>query len=258
MEGKTLEKIVLVMADQHVPHLSERMEKITLKVAETYKRKITDVIFLGDGVDNPAMSVFPERPDNDSLLQGEIDAFVQHAEKYRAIVPSASMYYINGNHCKGRLDRVKNLNRSLAGLRNLQFESLIKEAASKYAPKLQLTFADTLRKYGINFTHGDRRIDPYVKEGVHGTVNTARLYPREGDIVSGHKHIVEQAARPLGDSAHYVVGAMFDLKEIAEQYKSCHGYQNGFMIIHITDGKKQFDNLLVTDAPFIYQGIKYA
>jgi hypothetical protein len=253
----TLEELVLAMGDQHIPHLSERMERITLSITKDNAKKIKHIIFMGDGVDNPAMSEFPERPDNDHLLQKELDEFVIHAEKYRKIVPNAKFYYINGNHCKGRLDRVKNLNRSLAGLRNLDFENLIKESCSKYAPKLSFSFHDTLRLKGINFSHGDKRIDPYIKEGVHGTANTARLYPFEGPIVTAHGHTVDQIPRPRGDCSCYRIGAMFDIDELAKQYRSFHGYQNGFMIIRISGEDKQFDNLLVPKGEFIYGERRY-
>lgn len=258
MGEKTLEQIIMVMTDQHIPHLDERMERITMRVAEDYRRNITDFVFLGDGVDNPVMSEFPARPQDKTLLQEEVDAYVQHLNYYHAIAPKANLHIFQGNHDGSRLERTKSINRSLSSLRALEFKKLLKESAEEQGLALPFQYHETAKIKGVNFTHGDPRIDPYIKGGAAGVRRTAEVYPESGNIVMGHRHQVVTYPRLKGDAACYVVGAMFDIDQIAKQYKSFHGYENGFMLIRLQDnGEYQFDNLKVTKAPLKYGGKVY-
>jgi predicted phosphodiesterase len=252
----TLEKIV-VMADQHIPHLSERMERITLQYVKDNARNISNIVFLGDGVDNPAMSEFPPRPQDRTLLQEELDQYTRHMSKYSDAAKKANIHVLQGNHDFSRLERTKSLNRSMASLRALEFSKLLRESVDEQKLKLTYSFHETLKLKGINFTHGDRRIDPYLKDGKHGVKNTAHEYPHQGDVVMGHKHIVAQEPRPLGDSSVYVVGAMFDIDAIAKQYKAFHGYQNGFMVITVNGKELQFQNIAVGKQPLFIDGKRY-
>jgi predicted phosphodiesterase len=247
-------KQILVMADEHAPHIDERMARITKDYAANNREDIQHVVLLGDGVDNPGMSFFPERPDNKYTLQEEVDEYVRHLSDYAKILPNAKFHYIHGNHCKGRLDSTKNIKKSMAGLRNLKFEKIMQESMQEQGIKLDVDFQDNLVLWDTMFVHGDPRIDPYIKGGATGVRRTAEMYPFQGNLVMGHKHQVISYPRVKGDSSVYVVGAMFNIKDIAQQYKSYHGYQNGFMVVS-KDGKNlQFDNIEVKKGPLYIDG----
>lgn len=223
------------MTDEHFPFVSENMQQITQQYVANNHDRISHVVFLGDGIDNPGMSVFPEKPDHPTRLQDELDMLVDHIHNYHELAPHAKLLYCHGNHDVGRLESTKSLNRSMASLRSLQFKNLMKESALEQGYRLPVSFADSHRVGPFYFVHGDPRIDPYIKGGVTGTRRTAEMHPEEGNIVMGHQHRVVTHPRPKGDASVHVVGAMFDTNKIAQQYKSYHGYQNGFMVISYSD-----------------------
>lgn len=253
---KKLEQIV-VMADQHIPFLSKRMERITLDYTKDNSLDIGKFVFLGDGCDNPGMSKFPQRAEDNQTLQEEIDAYITHINKYVEIVPDAEVVLIAGNHDKGRYDMVRSLNKNMASLRATEFENLLKESILNAGYHWDFSLHDVYTFEDVTFTHGDPRIDPYIKGGATGARRTAEMYPELGDIVMGHKHQVITYPRTKGDHSLYVVGAMFDIDEVAEQYKSYHGYQNGFLVITDEGKVKQFDNIEVKEKPLLIDGVEY-
>jgi predicted phosphodiesterase len=244
-------RMIVGMSDQHFPYIDEKMERITLKYFRKNKDKITDVVFMGDGVDNPAMSKYPQRPEDDTLLQEELDLYTEHIAKYAAIVPGANVYILAGNHDLGRFDMVKKMNRSLASLRALDFKKLLKESFQNHGRKVEFTF-------------GDPRIDTRLKGGVTGPRRNAESYPDfDCDIFYGHQHQAMKVPRPKSHFAPeiksvYVVPAMGNIGKMEEQYKSYNSYQNGSVSIRYDDsGSKQVDLVEVKAGPLYLDGKKY-
>ena len=252
------------MGDQHFPHIDKRMESVTLKYVADHKKEVDTLIFLGDSVDNPKMSVFPSRADNDSLLQDEIDQFVAHVNKYHEIVPKADIYILAGNHCVGRFERVKGLNANLSSLRILTFDKALRESISEQKFKYNFKFSNYFKLGNTVYTHGDPRIDPRLKGGMYSVKRTADFYPDfDCDIVMGHGHRVIQEPRPKShfsrnNTSAYMVGAMFDVAKVEKHYTSFNAYQNGFAIEITGKGFKQIENIEVKrDQPVYIDGKKY-
>jgi hypothetical protein len=254
---------IVVMADEHFPHIDKGMEKLTLQYVTDNKKYIESLVFLGDSVDNPKMSEFPSRADNNSILQDEIDQFVEHVNKYHKIVPKAQIYILAGNHCVGRFERVKGLNTNLSSLRMLTFQNALKESVEQQNLNYSFKFGNYFKIGDTVFTHGDPRIDPRLKGGMHGAKRTADMYPDfDCDIVQGHKHQVIKEPRPkshfaLSVSSLYVVGAMFDISKVEKHYTSFNTYQNGFLVIRYNKGQKQIDNIEVPREGVFYAGKQY-
>jgi predicted phosphodiesterase len=258
-------KTMVVMGDQHFPHIDPRMEQITLDYISHNRKAVDTLIFLGDSVDNPKMSEFPSRADNDSLLQDEIDQFTKHVYKYHKLVPKAEIYILAGNHCVGRFERVKGLNANLSSLRMLTFEKALKESIEEQGLGYKFRFNNYFKLGNTVFTHGDPRIDPRLKGGANGARRTAETYPDyDCDIVMGHQHRVIQEPRPkshfaLNTTNVYVVGAMFDISKVEKHYVSYNAYQNGFLIIKYGKQFKQINNVEIRKGQPVYvDGKKYS
>lgn len=256
--------ITLVMTDQHFPHIDKRMEDITLGYTKRNAKHIKNFVFLGDSVDNPKMSEFPQRADNNSVLQDEIDEFIQHVGKYHKLAPKAEIYILAGNHCVGRFERTKGLNPNLSSLRMLTFEGALRESVDKQELAYSFNFGNYFKLGSTVYTHGDPRIDPRLKGGVNGPRRTAEAYPDfDCDVVMGHKHQVVQEPRPkshfaVRPSSVYVVGAMFDVAKVEKHYTSYNAYQNGFLVVKEAKGFKQIDNVEVrAKQPLYYDGCTY-
>jgi predicted phosphodiesterase len=258
------ERLLVAMGDQHFPHIDKRAEQITLQYVRNNRNKIDTLVFLGDSVDNPKMSEFPARADNDSLLQDEIDQFVKHVDKYHQLVPKAEIYVLAGNHCVGRFERVKGLNANLSSLRMLTFEKALQESVKEQGFKYSINFGNYFKLGSTVFTHGDPRIDPRLKGGANGAKRTADTYPDyDCDIVMGHQHRVIQEPRPKShfsrnNTSVYVVGAMFDVAKVEKHYTSFNAYQNGFLIVRTGNGYKQITNIEIKrDQPLYVDGKRY-
>lgn len=262
---KNGQRITLGMADQHFPHISKDAERITLNYTKHNAKYIDAMVFMGDSVDNPKMSEFPARADNDSLLQDEIDQFIVHVNKYHEAAPKADIYILAGNHCVGRFERVKGLNANLSSLRMLTFEKALKESIKEQGFKYNIHFGNYFKLGNTVWTHGDPRIDPRLKGGANGVKRTADTYPDfDCDIMMGHGHRVIKEPRPKSHfakntSSVYMVGAMFDVAKVAKHYTSFNAYQNGFAIIREGKGYKQIDNVEIRPGqPLYLDGKKYA
>ncbi len=257
-------RMIVGMTDQHFPYVDERMERITLRYVRKNKSKITDIVFMGDGVDNPGMSKYPQRPEDDTLLQEELDLYTKHIGKYKEIVPNANIYVIAGNHDLGRFDSVKKMNRSLASLRALDFKKLLRESFKEQNINPEFEFGDYFKLGDNVFVHGDPKIDPRLKGGATGPRRTADTYPDfDSDIFYGHTHQAIKVPRPKSHFAKdiksvYVVPAMGNVAKMQEQYTSYNAYQNGFVSINYDkEGHKQVDLIEVTQSPLYLGGFKY-
>jgi len=258
-------ELIVVTADKHMPMLDKRADKIVYQYIKDNKDMVKYYVDLGDFIDNPNMSVFPLDPEYHWTAQQEIDMYIKNLKKYSQLIPNAEFILIKGNHDYGRIENTKRMNRGIASLRALKLENLLKEAMNKYnvnIKKLHIEDRYILKKGKINpiiFIHGDPRLDPYIKSGVTGLRRTAEMYPLEGDIVIGHKHQIATYPRLLGETSIYSVGALMDIRKIAKQYISYHGYQNGFMVIAINPrtGESYFQQIPIIDGRAVINGKIY-
>ena len=231
-------KQVVVYADRHSRIASEDADLILKKYIRDNKKQITHIVDLGDGIDNPFMSVYAVDPYFKQSAQEEFDEYAEHLAELDHIVPNAHKILLAGNHDKTRLDNTKKLNRGLASLRNLQYESVLKEALSGAGANVaKFKMADpsyTIKMTKNNsalFTHGDPRIDPHVKGGVTGARRTAEMYPFDGDIYMGHTHQHVLVPRRYEGKHLSSLGGMFDTEKMKKLYVSYHPYETGFVVI---------------------------
>lgn len=259
-------KEAIFVADRHTGIESTKCDRILKQYLEDNKKNITYFIDLGDGVDNPFMSDYAVDPKFIKTAQEEFDMYAEHLKEVHDIIPRAKKYIVAGNHDKGRLEDKKQLNRGIASLRNIQYENVLKEAlkkagvnGTKYklidgSKEIELTKGNT-----ILITHGDPRLDPYVKGGVTGTRRTAEMYPTVGDIIMGHRHEYQEYPRRFEGKRCIVLDGMYDIDKMKELYLNTHPYTNGFGIMRYdtNTGKMFWEHVEIKNNKAIIGGLTY-
>ena len=269
VEGEILKiSQAIITTDRHTGIESKAADNILKSYISDNNKEIRYIVDLGDGIDNPFMSDFPVDPRFVKNAQDEFDLYAQHWKELNYLVPRAKKILIPGNHDKARLDKAKNMKRGLACLRNLQYESILKEAIRNQGVKLT-NFVFANQNYQIQFTksnldtfaHGDPRLDPNVKCGITGPRRTAMEYPVQGNIYIGHGHQHIEFPRRQPGKHLVMIAGMFDIEQMKKMYVSWHPYTNGFGVIKYNK-KKDFynfqyvpivDNKAIIDGK-LYQG----
>jgi hypothetical protein len=231
-------KQVIVYGDRHTQLVDEECDSIMKAYIRDNKASITHVVDVGDGLDNPFMSIFPVDPKINNSAQEEFDLYAAHWRSIERLVPRAKYVVLKGNHDATRLDNAKRINRGLASLRNLEYESVLKESLTelgcdvrkydigKIEHILKLT-----RSNEVLFTHGDPRLNPKIKGGVTGPRRTSEMYPFNGDIITGHTHHHIVYPRPYAGKVLMSLGMMASIDEMKKAYMNHHPYENGFAVI---------------------------
>ena len=239
-------KEAVIISDRHTPAHSEKCDKIIKEYVEDNKKRITHFIDLGDCIDNPYMSTFPVDPYWKDNPQEEFDQYAEFVADIQERIPKSAYYIIPGNHDKGRLDNAKNLNRGIASLRNLEYETVMKEAMSNNGVKLKKVFFEDkefnlplTKSNTLTLVHGDPRLNTYIKGGVTGTRRTSEMYPKANDIIMGHKHKYEVFSRNFPGKVCMVTDGVYDIKQMENMYLAHHPYTNGFVRVLYDKAKDQ-------------------
>ncbi len=259
-------KQVVVYADRHTGLHDEKCDLILKQYMKDYQQNITHVVDLGDGIDNPNMSIFPVSPEVKESAQEEFDMYARHINEIKKILPKATIYIIKGNHDEARLSNAKTLNQGLASLRNLEFDRVLKEAITHEGgttnnlvmagieQTLQLT-----KNNKVLFTHGDPRINPNIKGGITGVRRTAESYPFDGSIYMGHgHHYIAHPRRYPGQQA-VMLGGTFNIEKMQKAYTNSHPYTNGFGIISYNKAQDKtfFQYITIKDGTALINGEEF-
>jgi len=259
-------KEAVFVADRHTGIESQSCDRILKNYLDNNGGSISYFIDLGDGIDNPFMSDYAVDPKFILSAQEEFDMYAKHLKEIQDIIPRAKKFIIAGNHDKGRLEDKKQLNRGIASLRNIQYENVLKEALKKAGVKgnkyemvdgskeIELANGQT-----VLITHGDPRLDPYVKGGVTGTRRTAEMYPTAGDIIMGHRHDYQEYPRRFTGKRCIVLDGMFDIDKMKDLYVNTHPYTNGFGIMRYNNrtGETFWEHVEIKNGKAIINGRTY-
>lgn len=232
-------KKAIFYGDAHFDKQSDKSLEILYDYIDKNSKDITHIVDVGDGIDNPFMSIYPVAPEDITSAQDQFDMYSKHWKQISDICPKSSKYIMAGNHDKGRLDSSKNLNRGIASLRNLQYENVLKEALKTAGVKDNKYFLCD-RQENIPLTtsnivtvmHGDPKLNPYIKGGVTGIRRTSETYPNGNWLIMGHGHRYIQFPRDYAGKSAIQLGCMADVKKLEQAYLNVHPYTNGFGIMH--------------------------
>ena len=87
---------ILLISDLHIPY--HDIEAITVALDYGKKNKVNTIFINGDLIDNAQVSRF-EKDLNKRSIREEFDATKQFLVSLRKAFPSASIYWLKGNHC---------------------------------------------------------------------------------------------------------------------------------------------------------------
>lgn len=225
------------LTDQHIPFQDEDVHKIAQEYVAEQQPKY--IIFGGDLIDNPAMSVFDQDPNHQRTAQEEIDEAVRYLSAYRRAAPEAKMVLLPGNHDVLRLERTKSINQGVKSLRATGWKNLLEESARHQEIDLgDIEIIDDVYwgEYtiggdkGMLFCHGDPRMDSRVYGGKTGFRRTAEEHPFEGHIMMGHQHQAKKARSRHRPRDVYIVPGMLDAEGVKYNHQST--YEVGFAVVH--------------------------
>lgn len=87
---------ILLISDLHIPY--HDIDAITIALDYGVKNKVNTIFINGDLIDNSQVSRFEKNPKKRSVKQ-EFEATKQFLVQLRATFPTASIYWLKGNHC---------------------------------------------------------------------------------------------------------------------------------------------------------------
>lgn len=87
---------ILLISDLHIPY--HDIDAITIALDYGVKNKVNTIFINGDLIDNAQVSRFEKNPKKRSVKQ-EFEATKQFLVQLRATFPTASIYWLKGNHC---------------------------------------------------------------------------------------------------------------------------------------------------------------
>lgn len=226
------------LTDQHIPFQNKEVHEISLDYVRDTQPKY--IIFGGDIIDNPGMSVFDPDPNYKRNTQEEIDEAVEYIQRYKDASPDSNIVILPGNHDVARLERTKSLNTlGMKSLRANNWSNLIKESANHHGYDFgdiniidkqywaQFTLAGD---NGILFCHGDPRMDSRIFGGKTGFRRTAQEHPFNGDVMYGHQHQTKMARSTHRGRSVHVVAGMLDPEKAWYNHQT--KYDIGFAVIH--------------------------
>lgn len=178
--GKQLEPkkeiyTALLVSDIHFCYEDKDCISILYQIAEDYKYQIDELIDLGDGINNNALSRFVDIEPNKYTLLDEINAYANHMYILRNILKKSKFTILEDNHYHLRKERWIAENPSLAGLIpdiGKLFDEIVSHAVP-YKPFGQ-------GRFGL----------------IHGT-NYGKFFTKANlesygmDIICGHTHTVQ-------------------------------------------------------------------
>lgn len=168
-------KTALLMSDIHFKYEDKDVLSIFYQIAEDLSTEISELIDLGDGINNNALSKFVDIEVNKYTLMEEIIAYKEHIIKLRKLLPSSKFVIIEDNHYHLRKEKFLAENPALIGLIpdiGALFNEIVPHAVP-YKPFNQ-------RRFGI--IHG-------INYGKFFTKQNLEMY--QMDLICGHTHTMQ-------------------------------------------------------------------
>lgn len=211
---------VLLISDLHIPY--HDIDAITIALDYGVKAKVNTIFINGDLLDFHMLSRFDKDPKKRSVKQ-EFDAAKQFLVSLRATFPTASIYWLKGNHC-------------------IRYELWLRQKAHEvfedeyYSMENRLrlneervTIIDDKRlvKIGkLSVTHGH-----HIMKGFFSPVNSARgvyMKAKQSTII-GHVHKVSTHSETDMDGKVITTWSTGSLCELKPDYSPMvSNYQHGF------------------------------
>lgn len=180
----------LIISDLHVPDQHVKALELVYKFIKVYKP--TTLHILGDFLNFPTLSSYPQDPDYHKLLSEEINEGHLILKKFRKLLPKQEILYYEGNH---DLRLQKYLARNAAQLASLEIEGervvSIPHLLSLNA--LSIRYIEKEYRSGILYHHGE------MVRGKAGYTAHGNLEKFGTSVLSGHVHRLALVYKSLYD-----------------------------------------------------------
>lgn len=233
------------------------------------------VAFVGDMVDFPALSKYPQRQEWVGSTQRGIDAYSAYLAQTRANAPNARIVVVHGNHEQRAINFVERQANELSGLRRAMGGRAVLSLAF-------LARYDELEVESVDgYPNGTYWLEDNLKL-VHGTntktggSNAARYLATEMETtIYGHTHrqelafktratrlggITIAAASPgaLCASDGSVPGVHYSPDAEGNVVKKAENWQSGLLLVHHEGLHHEITPVRFTDRGFLLNGKRYA
>jgi predicted phosphodiesterase len=170
---------ILLISDLHIPY--HNIEAITVALDYGKKHKVNTIFINGDLIDNAQVSRF-ERDMSKRSPKQEFDATKQFLVSLRKTFPSASIYWLKGNHC---IRWEKFLSQKVSEIWDDPYFHL-EERLRLHEQKVTILDDKVLVKAGkLSISHGH-----HIFKGIFAPVSPARgaFLKAKQSIIVGHLH----------------------------------------------------------------------
>lgn len=232
----------LIVPDSHVPCHDKLAFKIMFKIAkhiyESKTHDLAEIVFLGDFIENLAVSTHKKDLPYNQSLKHEIDEVNKQLDYIDELFPSEKVkkVFCEGNH-EERLSRfIRDKAPELYGLSNIEELLKIKERRYKWV-KFEPRQSYSLFNGSV--------ITRHTPVGSSAKTTAMRAGSRVDCILFGHIHSFDEASVGcLGQSAqtHQTVkakacGFLGDLNDKVFKYSDNNNWALGFMLAHYHSGR---------------------
>ncbi len=223
-------KRIVALGDIHIP---AHDSNVVNRCFQQIKRIKPDVIvLLGDILDCYPLSRFLKDPERTNDFQEELASTRKLIQQLRRIVPSASMYYLEGNHEQRLQKYLWNTAPQLASLK-LSIPSLLelKDLGIQY-----ITDQAGITTYGVRFCHG------FMVRQNAGQTGLAHLLRFQQSCVVGHSHRLGIVYRTSLDKTQFACEAGCLVNPAQCEYAVCADWAHGYIML------EQFGNRMIPQA----------
>lgn len=182
----------LIISDIHVPDQHVKALELVYKFIKEYKP--TTLHILGDFLNFPTLSTYPQDPDYHIRLSEEINEGHMILKKFRKLLPSEEILWYEGNH-ENRLQ--KYLARNAVQLASLEIEGerVVSIPHLLNLRELQIRYIEKEHRNNVLYHHGE------LVRGKAGYTAHGNLEKFGVSVICGHVHRLALVYKNLYDRA---------------------------------------------------------
>lgn len=219
----------LIISDIHVPDQNVKAMELVYKFIGIYKP--TTLHILGDFLNFPTLSTYPQDPDYHIKLSEEINEGHSILKKFRKLLPTQEILYYLGNH-DDRLSRY--LARNAAQLASLEIEGerVVSIPHLLGLGKLNIKYVEKEHRNGVLYHHGE------LVRGKAGYTAQGNLEKFGVSVICGHVHRLALVYKNLYDRSIFGMetGCLCNRKPYPYYGTMVKDWQLGLATIDVVNG----------------------
>lgn len=233
-----------------------------------------NIVFVGDMIDLPALSKYPQRQEWVGSTQRGIDTYSAYLAQTRANAPNANIYVVHGNHEQRLVNFIERQASDLSGLRRAmggqailsigflaRYDELEVQAIDGY-PNGTLWLEDNLKfVHGTNAKTGGsnaaRYLSTEMETTIYGHTHRQELAFRTRATRLGSYTVAAASPGSLCARDGTVPGVYFTPDAEGNTVKKANNWQAGLLQIHHEGPHHEITPVQFTDRGFLLNGKRY-